>query len=210
VTVSNYYETFNKPNVDIVNYQHTPFVEVTENGIRTTEKLHELDVIILATGFEVVDGSYAVIDIKGRNETLSQQWARDGVSSYLAIGDTGFPNLFFIVGPQSPLGNAPPVIEVQGTFINGLIAKAEKLKKETGGKPVIIEADAEAKKGWMDLCRQIANGSIFRNIKSYIFGNNGPRGDDNPGIFWLAGFANYRKALEDATEKDYAGFKISS
>ncbi|EHK46886.1 hypothetical protein TRIATDRAFT_154787 [Trichoderma atroviride IMI 206040] len=210
VTLSNYYETFNKKNVDIVNYQHTPFVEITENGIRTTEKLHELDVIILATGFEVVDGSYATIDIKGRNETLNQQWARDGVSSYLAIGDTGFPNLFFSVGPQSPLGNMPPIIETQGTFVHGLIAKAEKLKKENGGKPVLIEADAEAKKGWMDLCRQIANGSIFRNVKSYIFGNNGPRGDDNPGIFWLAGYANYRKAVEDATAKDYAGFKFSS
>ncbi|KAM0258957.1 hypothetical protein ACHAQJ_003613 [Trichoderma viride] len=189
---------------------HTPFIEVTENGIRTTEKLHELDVIILATGFEVMDGSYAPLDIKGRSETLNEQWARDGVSTYLAIGDTGFPNMFFVVGPQSPFANMPPLIETQGTFVNGLIAKAEKLKKENGGKPVLIEADAQAKKEWMEKCRKIANGSLFRNVKSYIFGNNGPRGDDNPGIFWLAGYANYRKAVVEAQENDYAGFTLSS
>lgn len=50
---------------------------------------------------------------------------------------------------------------------------------------------------------------IFRNVKSYIFGNNDPRGDDNPGIFWLASYANYREAMEDVAMKDYAGFKFS-
>lgn len=208
VTLSGYYETFNKKHVDIVNYEHTPFVEITEKGIRTTEKLHELDVIILATGYEVIDGSYAKIVFKGTRGTLKESWTK-GPTSYLGVSESGFPNMFFIVGPQSPFANMPPLIESQGNFIMGLISKAEAQKKQNGGKTVLIEAEESAEKDWMEKCRTIANGSLFRTVKSYIFGNVAP-GKDVPGIFWLGGYAGYRSAINEVAEQGYPGFSFSS
>ncbi|KAM0254623.1 hypothetical protein ACHAQJ_006590 [Trichoderma viride] len=208
VTLSGYYETFNKKNVDIVNYEHTPFVEITEKGIRTTEKLWELDVIILATGYEVIDGSYINLTFNGTKGTLKESWA-NGPTSYLGVSEKGFPNMFFIVGPQSPFTNMPPLIESQGNFIMGLIAKAEEKKKANGGKTVLIEAEESAEKEWMEKCRTIANASLFRTVKSYIFGNTAP-GKDLPGIFWLGGYGGYRSAIKEVSDSGYPGFSFSS
>ncbi|KAL6900030.1 FAD/NAD(P)-binding domain-containing protein [Trichoderma evansii] len=210
VTLSGYYETFNKENVDIVNYEHTPFVTINEKGILTEEKQWDLDVIILATGYEVIDGSYIKLDLQGTHGTLKENWAKEGIpTSYLGVSESGFPNMFFIVGPQSPFTNMPPLIESQGNFITGLIEKAEAKKKENGGKTILIEAEEKAKREWMEKCRTLAEGSLFRTVKSYIFGNMAP-GKDLPGIFWLGGYGYYRSTIKEVSDNGYPGFSFST
>lgn len=210
VLLSGYYETFNKQHVDIVNYEHTPFVTVNEKGILTEEKQWDLDVIILATGYEAIDGSYIKLDLQGRNGTIKEQWAKQGVpTSYLGVSESGFPNMFFIVGPQSPFTNTPPLVEFQGNFIAGLIDKAETTKKENGGKPVVIEADEKAKREWMEKCRAIAEGSLFKNVKSYVTASMSLE-KGLPGIFWLGGYGHYVTILNEMSANGYPGFSFST
>ena len=103
----------------MVNLKETPITHVTEKGIVTTDgTLHELDVLILATGFDAVDGNYKRVDIRGRNgQGLRDHWA-DGPTSYLGVAATGFPNMFMILGPNGPFTNLPPTIETQVEWIS--------------------------------------------------------------------------------------------
>ncbi|RFU78295.1 cyclohexanone monooxygenase [Trichoderma arundinaceum] len=212
VTAPEYYEIFNKKQVDVVNLGETPIVEITEKGIRTNEKLHELDVIIFATGFEVADGNYTNVAIKGRHQTLKEHWA-EGTTSYLGVSEAGFPNMFMVVGPQSPFNNFPPTIETQVNFIMKLISKAEKKRKENsagnGNEVILIEATQEAENDYMEACRVLGSKSLFRKEKSYVFGANIP-GKKTSVLFWLGGLVHYRKALQDVVDNDYRGFTFST
>src|SRR6202035_2977192 len=98
-----YYETFNRDNVTLVDLRKSPIREVTTAGIRTEHELHELDVIIYATGFDAMTGALSRIDVRGRDATsLGEFWASEGPLSYLGLAVAGFPNLFTVQGPGSP------------------------------------------------------------------------------------------------------------
>lgn len=210
VTLSGYYETFDKEHVDIVNYEHTPLVTINEKGILTEEKQWDLDVIILATGYEPIEGSYNKINFQGKHGTLKDSWTKAGLpTSYLSFSEVGFPNMFFIVGPQSPPTNIPPLVESQGNFIAGLIEKAEAQKKANGGKTVLIEAEEEAEQQWMEKCQTQTEGSLFRTVKSYVFGNN-ISGKDALGIWWLEGFGSYQSTIKEVSDNGYPGFSLST
>jgi len=93
-----YYQAFNQENVDIVHIGETPIVEITPKGIRTSAEEYELDVLILATGFDAVDGNFNRTTIQGRNGiSLKEHW-QYGPSSYLGVFVPGFPNMFMITG----------------------------------------------------------------------------------------------------------------
>lgn len=94
-----YYEQFNKDNIDIVDLKETPITEIKKKGIVTSDgTLHELDVIIIATGFDAMDGNYTRVPFKGRKgETLKEHW-KSGPTAYLGMAVAGFPNLFMITG----------------------------------------------------------------------------------------------------------------
>lgn len=211
VTAPGYYEIFNKEHVDIVNLQETPIVGITEQGIQTNDKLHELDVIVFATGFEVADGNYTTINIHGRTKSLKEHWA-EGSTSYLGVSEAGFPNMFMVVGPQSPFNNFPPTIETQVNFITGLISKAETQRRELastdGDKPVLIEATQQAEDDYMEVCRVLGTKNLFRKEKSYVFGAN-IEGREPKILFWVGGLAQYRQTLSDVVKNSYRGFTFS-
>src|SRR6478609_6313942 len=97
-----YFSTFNRPNVTLVDLKSDPIEEITANAVRTGGKDYEVDALVLATGFDAMTGSVAKIDIRGRNgQTLNQKWA-EGPKTYLGLMSAGFPNLFIITGPGSP------------------------------------------------------------------------------------------------------------
>ena len=97
-----YYDTYNRDNVSLVSVKETPIVEITPNGVRTTDGEYELDVLIFATGFDAVDGNYTKIDMRGRDGiTMKEKWA-DGPTGYLGMMNTHFPNAFMILGPNGP------------------------------------------------------------------------------------------------------------
>ena len=141
-----YYETFNRPNVTLVDVRATPITEVTARGIRTTERQYDVDVIVFATGFDAITGPLLAVNPIGVGDvTLREKWAA-GPRTYLGLAIAGFPNLFLITGPGSPsvLTNVFVSIEHHVEWIAELLAAMS----ERGATRV--EADQTAEDGWVD------------------------------------------------------------
>ena len=198
---SGYYDTFNRPNVNLVRIDETPITTLTEKGVVTADgALHELDVLILATGFDAVDGNYRRVDIRGRDgQQLSEHWA-DGPTSYLGMATTGFPNLFMILGPNGPFTNLPPSIEAQVEWI------AETIGNVSASDGAWIEADATTETEWTDICMDIAHQTLFPKAASWIFGANIP-GKKRTVMFYLGGMKAYREVLASESAHGYPGFR---
>lgn len=157
-----YYECFNKPHVKLVDINSTPIVEVTENGIRTSEKEMQFDYIICATGYDSFTGGLTQIDIRGTdNRLLRDYWAK-GCNTHLGMSVDGFPNLFFSYGPQAPtaLCNGPSCAEIQGSWI----LKAMQYATSKGiTKMVAKETSAVA---WRNMIDEVANNTLLPTTKS--------------------------------------------
>src|SRR5205823_9673609 len=120
---TDYYETFNRPNVTLVDLRETPITEIAPAGIRTTTTDYDLDVIVFATGFDAMTGSLLKIDVRGTDGVhLQDSWA-GGPRTYLGLQVAGFPNMFIITGPGSPavLANMPTAIEQHVDWIGDCI-----------------------------------------------------------------------------------------
>jgi cyclohexanone monooxygenase len=197
---SGYYEQYNRPNVDIVDIKTTPIIEITPAGIKTSDgTLYELDMLIFATGFDAVEGSYNRCEIIGRNgQTLRNHWSQR-VTSLYGLAVPSFPNLFMIVGPNSPATNNPPIIETQVDFIAKAISKAG------NDKAANIEATDEAEEWWTGVCDEACEGSLFKKTKSWFFGSNIP-GKPFCTRFYFPGMKEYRKNLEVCVDFGYKGF----
>jgi cation diffusion facilitator CzcD-associated flavoprotein CzcO len=194
-----YYETFNRDNVTLADIRESPIVEFTRTGIRTTAGDHDLDIVIFATGFEAVDGNYLRMDLRGRGgKTIQERWKK-GATSYLGIATAGFPNMFMVLGSNSVFANIPPVIETQVELISNLIETAN----EKGFQAV--EAADQAEKGWVQMCVDGANATLFPQAKSWIFGANIP-GKPHVVMFSMSGLGNYRQTVDQIEAKNYEGF----
>ncbi|EXJ84399.1 hypothetical protein A1O3_05066 [Capronia epimyces CBS 606.96] len=216
-----YYEQFNRPNVDIVHLGETPITRVTAKGIETTAGLHELDIIVFATGFDAIEGNYNRIRIRGRNGlSLKDYWDPTGPTSYLGVAVPNFPNLLMITGPQGPFTNLPPAIEAHVDLISRLIEHAEAaaagartqhetsqtgVRLSTSAAPV-IEAVAEAEKEWGRECDLEAEGSLFKETASWIFGQNVP-GKKYAMRFYFGGLKAFYGHVQRVIDDGYAGFR---
>jgi len=198
-----YYETFNRDNVSLVSILENPIEEITPAGIRTADGVvHELDVLVLATGFDAVDGNYRAMDLRGRGgQHINEHWT-NGPTSYLGVSKAGFPNMFMILGPNGPFTNLPPSIEAQVEWISGLIGTAER----TGVQAV--EPTQEAENGWSATCDEIAHMTLFPKVDSWIFGANIP-GKKRSVMFYMGGLANYRAQLADVENDGFRGFSFT-
>lgn len=195
-----YYETFNRPNVTLVNVKENPIVRMTQKGIVTEDgTLHELDVLVFATGFDAVDGNYVRVDIRGRNgRSVKQHWS-DGPTSYLGVATSGFPNMFMILGPNGPFTNLPPTIEVQVEWIADVIRRVA--ATETGR----IDVKPDAESDWTDTCVEVAAATVFGQVDSWIFGANIP-GKKRSVLFYLGGLGEYRKIMAAEAAAGYPNF----
>lgn len=198
-----YYDTFNRSNVSLVDLRATPFEEVTAQGIRAGGKEHELDAIILATGFDTVTGSLFALGIVGRNgERLQDRWAQ-GPRTYLGIASAGFPNLFTITGPTSAvvLYNNPLAIEDHVNFATAAIQHVLAKGATT------FEADGAAEAAWFKLVSDTLEMTLFPRANSWYMGANIPGKPRS--VFMFAGAAPlYREMCRDVVDHDYAGFSI--
>ncbi|KAH6644261.1 cyclohexanone monooxygenase [Boeremia exigua] len=196
-----YYETFNRDNVNLVSLKQTPFAELTPNGARTTDgEEHLLDVLIFATGFDAVTGSYDALSIVGKNgESLKNHWAKRP-SSYLGFSLPSFPNLFTLSGPHHPFTNAPPQIEAQVEFITDVIKQA--------GANGVVEATKEAEDWWTDLSNNIVKGSIFHEPKGWVFKDN-VEGKEHNTILWFGGLKAYREHLDEVRRNGFKGYEFA-
>jgi cyclohexanone monooxygenase len=201
---SNYYETFNKRNVLLVDAATDGDIEeITETGIRAGGKDHEFDIIIFATGFDAMTGPLKALNIRRSDGyELVQAWA-DGPHTYLGIAIAGFPNLFTITGPQSPsvLSNMPVSIEQHVDWIATCI---ERMRMD--GK-TRIEAKWEAQENWVRHVNDVVNTTLMPLANSWYMSANIAQ---KPRAFlpYLdpEGAGGYRKKCEEIAAKEYEGF----
>lgn len=195
---SSYYETYNRPNVHLVDLNEQPIVEVTEKGIRTEKGEIELDMIILATGYDGLTGALTAFDVVGRDGlSVNQKW-RDGAYTYLGIMMQGFPNLFMTTGPTGPaaLANIIRISENDVDWIAELLVHMEK------NGQAVAEVTAEAEKGWMDIVANLAKSSLLLKAKTWYLGTNVK--DKPQGLtLFTGGFHKYREYCEQAKQDGY-------
>ncbi len=200
-----YYEVFNQDNVDLVDLKETPIDRITELGAVTAAGEHEFDVLVLATGFDAVTGGLTSIDIRGTTgQTLREKWT-DGVSAHLGVATSGFPNLLFLYGPQSPgaFCNGPTCAELQGDVIVDLLSDL----KEKG--LTRVEATAEADETWRSIVLGIEEQTLFRFATTgWYVGANVP-GKKRELLQFAGGVPMYLEQWRTCAAADYAGFAIS-
>jgi cyclohexanone monooxygenase len=202
---SDYYATFNRPNVTLVDIKSNPIEEILPNAVRTRDKDYEVDALVLATGFDAMTGSVARIDIRGRNgQTLNQKWA-EGPKTYLGLMSAGFPNLFIITGPGSPsvLSNMIVSIEQHVDWIADCIA----WMRDRGFEAIEARKDAEDK--WVAHVNEVAHTTLYPQANSWYMGANIP---GKPQIFmpYIGGVGAYRQICNDVAAKGYEGFAMKA
>jgi cation diffusion facilitator CzcD-associated flavoprotein CzcO len=201
---TNYYETFNRDNVTLVNLTETPIVEITDRGIKTTDVEHQFDAIVFAVGFDALTGPLLAIDIRGRGgASLKSKWS-EGPMSYLGVASAGFPNLFTIAGPLSPSvrGNVVVNIEQHVDWVARLI---EFMEREG---LVLVEPEQDAEDEWFELVQQMANVTLLPHANSWYIGANIP-GKPRVYMVYVGGVGQFRKLCDEVAEKGYAGFSLA-
>ena len=204
---SGYYQIFNRENVDIVSLRKTPISSIVPEGVKTEDgTVHEVDILIFATGFDAIEGSYARTLIKGRKgKSMTEHW-REGPVSYAGAFMSDFPNMFMVFGPQGPFSNGPLVVEVEVNFIMECIEHAEEVAKESGNKHPVVEVKPEAEETWKAICNQEAEGSLFKTANSWIFGTNIP-GRKRAVTFYFPGLKGYLAQAEREVNGGFQSFR---
>ncbi|MCB1394584.1 MAG: NAD(P)/FAD-dependent oxidoreductase [Rhodobacteraceae bacterium] len=195
---SGYYETYNLPNVHLVDCLEDPIVEITETGIRTQSGVTELDVLILATGYDALTGAMLSFEITGRGgRKLSEKW-QDGPRSLFGILMEGFPNLFMSTGPNGPaaLANIITISENDVDFAANVIRH---MQREGLGA---VEARLAPEDAWMEQIRRLAQGNLMTKAKTWWVGAN-VKGKPQGMLMWTGGFHKYREACEAVAANGY-------
>ena len=201
---TNYYETFNRDNVTLVDVRRDPIETITPTGLKTRDAAYELDSLVFATGFDAMTGPILSVDICGRGgASLRAKWA-DGPRTYLGIATAGFPNLFLITGPGSPsvLSNMIVSIEQHVDWIADCLSYLRAHEMET------IEARVEAEDAWVAHVNAVADTTLYPLANSWYVGANIP---GKPRVFmpYLGGVGNYRKKCDEVAARGYAGFALT-
>jgi len=194
-----YYEAYNQPNVQLVDIKETPIERITPKGVKTSDTEYEFDIIIYATGFDAITGSFDRIDIRGLGGLrLKDKW-RGGPQTFLGVQVEGYPNMFMLVGPHTALGNIPRSIEYNVDWVTGLI----RYMRERN----LTRADArpEAVMAWTAYVKETGKGLLSNEVNSWMTGiNSNVEGKQIRTIARYSGSAPaYRKWCDGVAEKGY-------
>ena len=196
-----YYQTFNRPNVKLVDVSEKPIERLTETGIVTNSVEHELDAVVLATGFAAMTGSFDKIKITGRGGLpLTKKWEA-GPRTYLGLSTVGFPNFFMITGPGSPsvLANMIQSIEQHADWMVDCMSHMRDVRVET------IEPIISDENDWVDHVNEVAAISLRSTCSSWYVGANMP---GRPRVFmpYIGGFPIYVNKCNEVMDNGYEGF----
>jgi cation diffusion facilitator CzcD-associated flavoprotein CzcO len=161
-----YYEVYNQDNVKLVDISKAPIERITPTGLKTADAEYEFDIIIYATGFDAVTGSFDRIDIRGAGgQRLKDKW-KGGPATYLGVLVEGFPNMMMLIGPHTALGNIPRSIEYNVDWVTGLVryARDHRLTR--------VEATAAGVTTWTDHVKSLGVGLLSNEIDSWMTGVN--------------------------------------
>ncbi|PXY35430.1 flavin-containing monooxygenase [Prauserella flavalba] len=203
---TDYYEAYNRDDVELVDVKANPVAEITPRGVRLADGTeHELDCLVLATGFDACTGPLLAMNIVGRDGlALTEHWA-DGPQTYLGLMSAGFPNLFMITGPQSPsvLYNMPLAIEDHVDFAADAIAH---LRQSTLD---VIEPEADAERAWVEHTNELAQATLLpTSPTSWYMGANIP-GKPRRVLVYLGGAPAYRAKCAEIVHNGYQGFRLT-
>ncbi len=201
---TDYYATFNRNNVLLVDVKAAPIERMTPSGLQTAEAHYEFDAIIFATGFDAMTGTLLNIDILGPGGcTLGEAWA-DGPATYLGLMVAGLPNLFMINGPGSPSVKANMIValEQHTDWIMGLLdhMNADDLDR--------VEAKGDAQTEWAEHAREVAEATLMPRADSWYVGANVP-GKKRVYMPYYGGFDRYSDLCEEIATDGYRGFELS-
>jgi cyclohexanone monooxygenase len=200
---TNYFETFNRDNVTLVDVKSSPIEEITATGLRTQDAEYAFDCLVFATGFDAMTGALLNIDIRGRSgQTLKEKWV-EGPRTYLGIQVAGFPNFFTITGPGSPSVLTNMIVSIE-QHVDWITDCVEYLRSH-GLRS--IEASAEAQDAWVDHVNMVANFTLFPRANSWYIGANIP---GKPRVFmpYIGGVAMYAQKCNEVVANGYEGFVL--
>jgi cyclohexanone monooxygenase len=201
---TDYYATFNRPNVKLVDIRSHPIERILPHAVRSGGTDYEVDALVLATGFDAMTGSVAKIEIRGRHgQTLNDKWA-EGPRTYLGLMSAGFPNLFMVTGPGSPsvLSNMIVSIEQHVEWIADCLVY---MRDRGVGS---MEATHHAEDRWVAHVNEVAGNTLYPQANSWYMGANIP---GKPQIFmpYIGGVGAYRQICNDVAAQDYEGFAMT-
>jgi cation diffusion facilitator CzcD-associated flavoprotein CzcO len=194
-----YYEVYNQPNVLLVDIRETPIERITPTGIKTSDAEYEFDIIIYATGFDAITGSFDRIDFRGVDGLrLKDKW-KAGPQTYLGVLVEGFPNLMMLMGPHTALGNIPRSIEYNVDWVTGVLRHARE-KNLTR-----VAATVAGVVSWTDHVKSLGVGLLSNDVNSWMTGvNTNVAGKQTRIIARYSGSAPaYRARCDEVAAKGY-------
>ncbi|EEU42250.1 uncharacterized protein NECHADRAFT_79991 [Fusarium vanettenii 77-13-4] len=200
-----FYEVFNQDNVKLVGLKKNPIDEVLPHGVRLADgTVLELDALILATGFDAVTGSFSRVNIKGlKNKVLNQEWGT-GSRTVLGLATSGFPNMLYMYGPQSPAAwSVGPVIsEIQSDWIIRTLCYMRQHRFSR------IEPRPAAEKEWAHVTNEECNKTLLPlNETTWYMGGNVP-GKPREALNYMGGLPAYQKALDECHTNGFSSFHL--
>ena len=201
---TDYYGTYNRANVTLIDVRSMPISEVTTNGVRAGDAEYALDAIVFATGFDAMTGALQKIDIVADGVTLREKWEA-GPRTYLGLMTAGFPNMFMITGPGSPsvLSNMMVSIEQHVDWIADCVAYLRSRGVDC------IEATQAAEDAWVQHGNEVADKTLYPLANSWYMGVNVP---GKPQVFmpYIGGVGAYRNTCDEVVAEGYRGFDLTA
>ena len=197
-----YFETYNRPNVRLVDLQATPIESVTDDSVWTRDEAFPLDALVCATGYDALTGAVLQIDITGRDGvSLREQW-RDGPGTFLGLMTVGFPNMFIITGAGSPSVLVNMVVGVE-QHVDWIARCLDDMRRDGLST---IEAEQSAQTRWVTHVNEAADKTLFPLAQSWYLGANVP---GKPRVFmpYVSKIGLYRAECDRIAANNYEGFK---
>jgi len=202
---TNYFETFNRDNVSLVDLRESGIESFTDKGIRMENGTeYQLDAVVFATGFDAMTGALLAFDIRGRQgQSLRDKW-KEGTKNYLGVTVSGFPNMFMITGPGSPsvLYNMVSSIEQNVDFVFDTI---DHLRKNGYAS---IEAKEREENAWTKYVVWISTQTIYTKVKSWYTGGN-VAGKPVGFMPYAGGGTTYFEYVRQVIDDGYRGFSLA-
>ena len=201
---SGYYETYNRPNVKLVDVSQHAIEEITPDGLLTQGMEHRFDALVLATGFDAITGTHTRLDLRGRGGlTIQEKW-RAGPLNYLGLMVAGFPNMFNIAGAgsTSAFTNVIVSIEHHVDWIADCITYLDSNRLAT------IEPTEAAEADWAEHVNRAAARTVFLSCNSWYLGANIP-GKTRMFMPLAWGFPAYADRCAKVAHDGYEGFTLA-
>lgn len=203
---SKYLEVYLQPNVEAVDCKQSPIERIVPEGIQTADgKIHEVDIIVLAVGFDAGSGALSRIDIRGRdNRSLREQWKQE-IRTSMGLQIHGYPNLFTTGAPLAPsaaLCNMTTCLQQQVDWITGCIEFAIQHGKQ------VVEASKEFEDDWVQHHDETAAKTLVVKTDSWYMGSN-VDGKPRRLVSYIGGVGNYHRRCDEIAAQGYPGFEMA-